>query len=163
MEQFVERFDPPSRPDWPSRSAKASPDLGSLVALGCQPGWQPGAEPAVGAAIHPDVGAGEVLQQQCQESGVSNPALWHVNLLLQTTAAAVPILFFTNRFGVDAEARQLRPLAQAAFDFGKPGEARQRDDVVLFGELVHCVSSEHKRMVATCRPLPDLSARSWPA
>src|SRR5689334_24730913 len=36
---------------------------------------QPGAEPAVGAAIHPDVCAGEVFQQQRQELGITNPAL----------------------------------------------------------------------------------------
>ena len=91
---------------------------------------QPGAEPTIGAAIDPNVGAGEVFQQQCQELGVPNPALCHIGLLLQTTAAAVPILLFANRFGIDTEARQLRPLAQAALHLGEAGEARQRDDVV---------------------------------
>src|ERR1700682_3647578 len=52
------------------------------------------------------------------------------SLLLGATAAAVPVLFLANRFGVNAEAGQLGALAQAALDLGESREARQRGDVV---------------------------------
>src|SRR3954451_14104303 len=51
-------------------------------------------------------------------------------LLFEATAAAVPILLFANGFGVEAEAGELGPFPETAFEFGEAGELRQADDVV---------------------------------
>jgi len=42
----------------------------------------------------------------------------------------VPVFGAAGLAGFDAEAGQLRPLAQAAFDLGEAAEPGQRDDVV---------------------------------
>src|SRR5271169_246007 len=48
----------------------------------------------------------------------------------EAPAAAMPVLLDASRIGGHAEARQLRPFAQAAFQFGESGEAGQADNVV---------------------------------
>jgi hypothetical protein len=53
-----------------------------------------------------------------------------VPLLLLPAAAAVPVLLNAGLVGSDAEAGQLRALAQAALEFGEAGESGQPDDVV---------------------------------
>ena len=42
----------------------------------------------------------------------------------------MPVLLDADLVGVDAEATQLGPFAQAAFELGEAGEAREADDVV---------------------------------
>ena len=51
-------------------------------------------------------------------------------LLLGATAAAVPVLLDADRFLVEAETCQLRPLPQAALELGETSETRKADDVV---------------------------------
>src|SRR5689334_3007104 len=51
-------------------------------------------------------------------------------LLLEPTASAVPVLLRADRIGRHPEAGELRPLPQAALEFGEPAELGEPDDVI---------------------------------
>jgi hypothetical protein len=61
---------------------------------------------------------------------LSEDAPGPIGLVLGASAAAVPVLLDADLVGVDSEAPQLGPFAQAALELAEAGEASEADDVV---------------------------------